>query len=543
MIEEQSHESTGTEIDSLEFTCSNDEQSNRSEDDTESSSEQPSLPSVSDPSLWVVKCRLEKERLCAISLMNKSIDCRINKRPLSIFSVTVSDKVAGVLYIEAFREIHVREAIKGIENIYQSKIQKVPKKEMHQVYKMDKADKVKIKRGLYVRVNKGLYSGDLAQVIHPSENCIGAICKIVPRLKIKEELPSNVKGYFRYNRPPKQLFGANLITADEIQECFHETIKKRVFKWNKMCFRKGFLIKYFPLKELEVQNPNPKLKEVQSLKYLKDLNKSKKHDDSSDSCNEDDANALNQIYEESSLFSKGEIIKVIEGELANMKGKIESVSLNEVSFKPEISNFKEILDIDINLILKHFNVGDSVRAIYGYYKGEKGLVTKVSGEKVTIFSHILMKEFVINANYLKLSSEISEAVNKEEFNEAKNEFCVYSIVKDANYHRVNIVLDVEKDSVKVMDEDGDIKYEFMKDLQLVRYAKRNVGVDQGGNKISVGDSVKVVCGVNQGCKATIVYINRNSLFLKKQRLCKHPWSFCRQMLQCFNSWSLTYKRF
>jgi len=41
---------------------------------------------------------------------------------LSILSVTCSENVEGFIYVEAFKEIHVREAVKGLSVILGGKI-------------------------------------------------------------------------------------------------------------------------------------------------------------------------------------------------------------------------------------------------------------------------------------------------------------------------------------------------------------------------------------------------------------------------------------
>ena len=126
------------------------------------------LPNISDPALWIVKCRPTKEKWWATCLMNKFMDLRWRGEPIQILSVTVSDRVEGMLYIEAFKEGNVREAIKGITGIYKSKVKQVPRNEMHQVYEMDKANKATIQKGQWVRIKGGLYARDLAKVLEVS---------------------------------------------------------------------------------------------------------------------------------------------------------------------------------------------------------------------------------------------------------------------------------------------------------------------------------------------------------------------------------------
>ena len=472
------------------------------------------LPNISDPALWIVKCKPTKEQWWAVSIMNKYMALRWRGNPIHILSVTVSDRVEGLLYLEAFKEGHVREAIRGVNWVFQSKVAQVPRNEMHQVYEMDKANKAMIKKGQWVRIKNGLYSGDLAKVLEVSDAKNGAIWKIIPRIPTDEEIEKRKISQLATMRPQKKLFSTNFITSGDVREIIHEVINKRVFKWNKMWFRKGFLIKFFTQKNLEVQTPNPTFQEVNSFRIPKKQQNMSEDETSSDSSTHaGDTEIIDSETTATTIFSKGDIIKVVSGELKNLLGKIESIEDNLIKFRPDIESFESMLEIDYKSIVKYFSPGDSVRVISGHYKGEKGIVTKISGAKVYLFSSILMKEFVVAANSLKLSSEVSEAVDKEGFNQMQSEFRICSIVRVVNGGGVFIVLDVEKDSVKVMDENGDIKYELMKDLQIVKGKQRKPGIDREGNKIIWGDAVRIVDGVNRGHKGRIVHIDGNTLFL------------------------------
>lgn len=76
------------------------------------------LPSVKDPRLWQVRVKKGGEKMATMSLMNKSIDFAQKGSPLAILSVSASDNVEGFIYVEAFKEIHVKEAIKGLNVIF-----------------------------------------------------------------------------------------------------------------------------------------------------------------------------------------------------------------------------------------------------------------------------------------------------------------------------------------------------------------------------------------------------------------------------------------
>ena len=57
---------------------------------------------------------------------------------MSILSVTSSENVEGFIYVEAFKEIHVKEAIKGLSVILGGKCILVQKEEMPGLYQNDK---------------------------------------------------------------------------------------------------------------------------------------------------------------------------------------------------------------------------------------------------------------------------------------------------------------------------------------------------------------------------------------------------------------------
>ena len=65
----------------------------------------------------MVRVKKGGERIATMSLMNKAIAFAKQNNPLSILSVSTSDNVEGYIYVEAFKEIHVREAIKGLSII------------------------------------------------------------------------------------------------------------------------------------------------------------------------------------------------------------------------------------------------------------------------------------------------------------------------------------------------------------------------------------------------------------------------------------------
>ncbi|KAF3506052.1 hypothetical protein F2Q69_00002575 [Brassica cretica] len=120
------------------------------------------LPSVRDPKLWMVKCAIGREREVAVCLMQKYID---RGSDLQIRSVVALDHLKNYIYVEADKEAHVKEAIKGMRNIYANqKILLVPIREMTDVLSVE-SKAIDLSRDTWVRMKIGTYKGDLAKVV------------------------------------------------------------------------------------------------------------------------------------------------------------------------------------------------------------------------------------------------------------------------------------------------------------------------------------------------------------------------------------------
>ena len=91
------------------------------------------LPSTRDPKLWQVRVKKNFEKMAVIALLNKSIDFARKGRPLSILSVTSSDSTEGYIFVEAFKEIHVKEACANLHFIFNQYIL-LPTEQMTSVY-------------------------------------------------------------------------------------------------------------------------------------------------------------------------------------------------------------------------------------------------------------------------------------------------------------------------------------------------------------------------------------------------------------------------
>lgn len=111
-----------------------DEEGQELDEEMEEEGQDALQPGKDDPRLWQVRVKRGLERQVCMSLINKSIDFAKKGHPLAILSATCTENVEGFIYIEAFKEIHVREAIKGLSAILGNKLDLVERAEMTSIY-------------------------------------------------------------------------------------------------------------------------------------------------------------------------------------------------------------------------------------------------------------------------------------------------------------------------------------------------------------------------------------------------------------------------
>ena len=81
--------------------------------------------------------------------------------------MVAKEGIKGYIYVEAFKQQHVKQAIEDIRNLSIGKWQQlmVPIREMTDVLRVFK-DTAALKRGSWVRIKRGMYRDDIAQVLY-----------------------------------------------------------------------------------------------------------------------------------------------------------------------------------------------------------------------------------------------------------------------------------------------------------------------------------------------------------------------------------------
>lgn len=65
----------------------------------------------------MVKCRIGEEKVTCLQLIRKMFAYQFTDEPLQIKSVVAPEGVKGYIYIEAYKQSHVKSAMEGISNL------------------------------------------------------------------------------------------------------------------------------------------------------------------------------------------------------------------------------------------------------------------------------------------------------------------------------------------------------------------------------------------------------------------------------------------
>ena len=159
------------------------------------------LPSAKDPKLWQVRVKKNFEKIAVMALLNKAMDFARQGKPLSILSVTSSDSTEGYIFVEAFKEIHVKEACGNLHFIFNSFIL-LPVEQMPSVYQNDKAKNNEIRTHQWVRIKAGgAYNQDVGLVEGIDDSKVWI--RLIPRIEPPGSVDKKAKAFFR--RVPQKL--------------------------------------------------------------------------------------------------------------------------------------------------------------------------------------------------------------------------------------------------------------------------------------------------------------------------------------------------
>ncbi|PAV82930.1 hypothetical protein WR25_00956 isoform B [Diploscapter pachys] len=430
------------------------------------------LPQTKDPNLWIVKCRMGEEKLVALQLMRKFIAYQSMDEPLQIKSVVCKEGLKGMIYIEAYKQTHVQYAIEGISALNSYNIAMVPIKDMVDSLRVTK-DIPHLRTGSYVRLKRTLYKDDLAQVdwVDVAQNKVNL--KLVPRVdynKMRGALRTEAdKNYKRTRRPFARLFD-----LERIKEIGGEVTNDGdfiTFEGNN--YRRGFLYKSFPMNAIIVDGVKPSLTELEKFQEsADDLQKELE---------------TTTVREKGHSFAPGDVVEVVEGELVNLKGKVESVDGEKIIMMPEHEDLKEPLTLNAWELRKFFKAGDHIKILSGDNEGNTGLIVRVEPNLIVVLSDLSMNEMKIRPRDARLCADVSTGID------SLGRFRFHDLVQ-LDQQTVGVIVRIEKEALEVLNMHGKVVRIKPQAIMCKKESKFSIALDRDGNQLSVKDIVKVVDG-------------------------------------------------
>ncbi|KAG6868041.1 hypothetical protein C0993_008019 [Termitomyces sp. T159_Od127] len=477
------------------------------------------MPSVHDANLWQVRVRVSlksyfrivrrlddcgkpgRERDIVFSLMRKALDVEYTAKPLNILSAFQRDSLPGMIYVEARSSKQVNEACNGLVGVFPSRgITLVPIEEMASLLQIKKQD-LTVTPGSWVRIRRGKYAGDLAQVMDITENGEDVGLKFIPRIDLtpRDEGSLDASGKKRKKpvagasnlRPPQRLFN-----FEEVVKVYgRKSVSKRnqVYVFQNDTYKDGFIEKDFKLSGLILEDVNPTLDEITQF--------SRRQDGEGDSLVD-----LSVIAEASrkaaiSVLQPGDHVEVFEGEQAGVHGTVDEINQDVViitAIGVDIEGQK--VELPARSVRKRFKPGDHVKVMSGQNIDETGLVVAVTDNVVTFLSDMSMQEVSVFSKDLREAAEVGSSTN------VVGNYELHDLVQ-LDAQTVGVIFKTDRDSFRVLDQHGQIRLVQPHQISMRRDSIRAIATDSEGHELRINDNVKEVDG--EGRKGRVLHIHQS----------------------------------
>lgn len=457
------------------------------------------LPGVKDPNLWMVKCRIGEEKNTALLLMRKFIAYQDTDEPLQIKSVVAPEHVKGYIYIEAYKQPHVKAAINKVGNLRMGQWQQqmVPIKEMTDVLRVVK-EQIGLKPKQWVRLKRSIYRDDIAQVDYVDLAQNQVHLKLLPRIDY-----TKLRGALRTTqsddaakrkkkvRPPAKPFDPEAIRAIGGEVTSDGDFL--IFEGNRYS-RKGFLYKNFTMSAIVADGVKPTLSELE------------KFEEQPEGIDIELPVGANKDEAATHSFSAGDNVEVCEGELMNLQGKIIAIDGNMITVQPKHEALTDPLEFQASELRKYFRMGDHVKVLAGRYEGDTGLIVRVEENRVVLFSDLTMHELEVLPKDVQLSPDMATGVDS--LGQYQWGDCV-----QIDPQTVGVIVRLERENFHVLSMQGKVVEAKPQALQKRKESRYTVALDSEQNTIQRKDIVKVVDGPHAGRHGEIKHLYRNFAFL------------------------------
>ncbi|KAK3702448.1 transcription elongation factor spt5 [Vermiconidia calcicola] len=473
------------------------------------------LPGTDDPRIWRFKCRPGKEKEIIMNL-NERIVSRMNSRdPIKILSAFQREGVmAGNLYIEAWRQEDIMPALDGVSHVFMgTKPTMISLEEMPDLLRTKRSKQ--LEPGMYVRVRRGLYLGDLAQVVDVESNGTTVDLRLVPRLAYGMDedanAPAEVDAAGKRKRPVK----AN--TQRPPPRLFSETEAKKKhgkylarapglgpgnsWTYQNKSYLNGFLLESFRVNALQTENVNPTLEEVTKFAA-----------GAEDGTENLDLAALAATLKASTAadYLPGDKVELFRGEQKGVTGSAVEVYGDVVKMRIDSTGALrgKTIEAPIKDLRKLFREGDHVKVIGGSkYFDEVGMVVKTKDDRVTFLTDSNQQEVTV------FSKDLREATDSGG-NVAGSKYDLFDLVQ-LDAATVGCVIKVDRESLRVLDQTGSVRTMLPSAISnKLERRKMAVATDHDGNEMKIEDTIKEFGGEQK--QGRVLHLHRNYVFAQNR---------------------------
>lgn len=461
------------------------------------------LPGIKDPNLWMVKCRIGEEKATVLLLMRKFIAFQNSEEPLQVKSIVAPEGAKGYIYIEAYKQTHVKAVINNVGTLRMGvwKQEMVPIKEMTDVLRVVK-EQTGLKPKQWVRLKRGLYKDDIAQVDYVDLAQNHVHLKLLPRIdytRLRGALRTAQSESEAAKRKKKRRPAAKPFDPEAIRAIGGEVTSDGdflIFEGNRYS-RKGFLYKNFTMSAILAEGVKPTLTELERFEEQPEG-----IDIELAAPAKDDPTNLHS-------FSMGDNVEVCSGDLANLQARIVAIDGSLITVMPKHDALKDVLVFKPNELRKYFKQGDHVKVLAGRYEGDTGLIVRVEPHRVVLVSDLTMHELEVLPRDLQLCSDMATGVD------SLGQFQWGDMVQ-LEPQTVGVIVRLEKENFHVLGMQGKVIECKPQALQKRRENRFTKALDSEENTIQKRDIVKVIDGPHAGRDGEIKHLYRNFAFLQSR---------------------------
>lgn len=485
------------------------EQSEQEREDNEG------YPTLKDPRMFSVRCKAGLENEAVISLLNKYFALKGTDEEIQIISATAVPKLVGYIFVEAMRGHYVRLAVEGILSLKSDSVKLIHLKEIPKVLKADPRKDITIEVHTFVRIKRGLYTGDLGLVTHVDDDTNTAIVRVVPRLENSRD-DQKVK-------PPAKLFDPE--AYPNAQNLAGRNMNSRTFMYKNQRFVNGLLEKKFPLDNLDKSNLLPSYEEV---KVFRDAEPSERV---KNLIMRTLANSIDESKRLQKSLEKGDKVKVISGDLFNLIGVV--LEVNEDFVKVDFSDsgfFNEPINFKPSELIKVFEVGNHVEVTTGNYKGLNGMIMKIDENRVHLFTEDNKDEVIVLMTEIKQSG--IKGYNVAQLKKRNNDLQRFDLILLNDNKTAGVVLQVMRNNVTIIDTEGVVST-YAK-IQIAQKVTKGYHATNCYNQdVQPKCVVRVHKGPNKNVSATVKHVYNNKVFLHDKTKTQNEGMLVEDLNNCY----------